>query len=60
LLFKVIFAKQYIKIIFLFIFKKLFLTSTHQNNLKTQKKKIEAIFFFKTLLKCKNKQALKN
>jgi hypothetical protein len=37
LFFKVFFIQKYIKIIF-FIFKKLFLTSTHQNDLKTSKK----------------------
>jgi hypothetical protein len=36
LFFKVFFTQKYIKIIF-FIFKKLFLILTHQNDLKTQK-----------------------
>jgi hypothetical protein len=51
------FARKYIKIIF-FIFLKLFLTSTHQNDLKTpknmnlkQRKKLKKIIFLKTLLK---------
>jgi len=35
---KCFFARKYIKIIFFFIFKKLFLILTHQNNLKTPKK----------------------
>jgi len=35
--FKVIFIQKFIKIIF-FIFKKLFLMSAHQNDLKTPKK----------------------
>jgi hypothetical protein len=37
LFFKVIFTHKYIKIIFFFIFKKLFLISAYQNDLKTQK-----------------------
>jgi hypothetical protein len=37
LFFKVFFTRKYIKIIF-FIFKKLFLTSAHQNYMKTLKK----------------------
>jgi hypothetical protein len=36
-IFKIFFTRKYIKIIF-FIFKKLFLTSAHQNDLKTLKK----------------------
>jgi hypothetical protein len=47
-----------------FIFKKLFLISTHQNDLKTQniyqfeaKKKIKKLIFLKALLKRKNKQS---
>ena len=38
LLFKVFFIKKYIKIIYFLFFKKLFLISTHQNDLKTPKK----------------------
>jgi hypothetical protein len=38
LLFKVFFNWKCIKIIFFFIFKKLFLISAHQNDMKTQKK----------------------
>jgi len=60
------FARKYIKIIF-FIFLKLFLTSTHQNDLKTpknmnlkQRKKLKKIIFLKTLLKWKNKYDLTN
>jgi len=37
LLFKVFFTWKYIKIIFFFILKKLFLTSAYQNNLKPSK-----------------------
>jgi hypothetical protein len=51
------FTRKYIKIIF-FIFLKLFLTSTHQNDLKTpknmnlkQRKKLKKNIFLKTLLK---------
>ena len=36
--FKVFFARKNIKIIFVFIFRNLFLILTHQNNLKTLKK----------------------
>jgi hypothetical protein len=64
LLFKLLFTWKYIKIIFFFIFKKLFLISTHQNDLKTQniyqfeaKKKIKKLIFLKALLKRKNKQS---
>jgi len=31
---KTFFIKKYIKVIYFFIFKKLFLTTAHQNNLK--------------------------
>jgi hypothetical protein len=37
---KVFFIKKYIKIIF-FIFKKLFLASAHQNNLKISKNNLK-------------------
>jgi hypothetical protein len=64
LLFKLLFTWKYIKIIYFFIFKKLFLISTHQNDLKTQniyqfeaKKKIKKLIFLKALLKRKNKQS---
>jgi len=64
LLFKLLFTWKYSKIIFFFIFKKLFLISTHQNDLKTQniyqfeaKKKIKKLIFLKALLKRKNKQS---
>jgi hypothetical protein len=40
LLFKIFFIKKYIKIIFFLFFKKLFLISIHQNDLKTHKKYI--------------------
>jgi hypothetical protein len=52
------FTRKYIKIIF-FIFLKLFLTSTHQNDLKTPKnmnlkqKKIKKNYFFKNTFKMK-------
>jgi len=49
------FVKKYIKIIFFFIFKKLFLTSTYQNDMKTlkninlkQKKLLLFLNIFKT------------
>ena len=62
--FQVFFTRKCIKIIF--FKKKLFLTSAHQNDLKTlkkyyfkTKKKIKKIYFFsKTLLKYKNKQGI--
>jgi hypothetical protein len=64
LLFKLLFTWKYSKTIFFFIFKKLFLISTHQNDLKTQniyqfeaKKKIKKLIFLKALLKRKNKQS---
>ena len=37
-IFKVFFTWKYIKIIFFYIFKKLFFILTHQNNIKTSKK----------------------
>ena len=58
LFFKVFFIRKCIKIIFKK--KKLFLTSAHQNDLKTSKKYInlkqkKKLYFSKTLLKHKNK-----
>jgi hypothetical protein len=61
--FQCVFTRKYIKIIYFFIFKKLFLISAHQNDLKTPKtykfeakKKIKNFkFFLKTLLKYQNK-----
>jgi hypothetical protein len=60
LLFKVFFTQKYIKIIYFFIFKKLFLTSTHQNDSKTPKninlKQKKKSNFYKTFLKHKTKE----
>jgi hypothetical protein len=60
----VFFTWKCIKIIFFFIFKKLFLISAHQNDLKTpkiyqfkaKKKNKKNQFFSKALLNRKNKQ----
>jgi len=61
--FQVFFTRKCIKIIF--FKKKIFLTSAHQNDLKTlkkyyfkTKKKIKFFFFSKILLKYKNKQGI--
>jgi hypothetical protein len=55
LLFKVLFTQKCIEIIFFFIFKKLFLISAHQNDIKTYKKinlkQRKNNFFFKNAFK---------
>ena len=49
------FTQKCIKIIYFFIFKKLFFISANQNYLKTLKNiNLKKIKFFKTLLKLKN------
>ena len=67
IVFKVFFTQKSIKIIFFLFFKKLFLISAHQNDLKTLKKILiwskeknkKKLNFFKNTFETQNKQDLK-